>query len=266
MKFETDFTKISVVIPCHNSAATIQRALSSVCAQSIKPQELILIDDASSDNTLELLKVFTNQEHDFPVILIKNDRNLGAGLSRNKGWDIANGDWISFLDSDDTWLENKLEIQIEFSKKIKTLDVISFKSTLFSVRNKIFDSSVENIEKLQFQKMLFRNQIVTRTVAVRRSISNRFPSGLSEDYGLWLELMAEGFEIYKVDQVVALTFRPEYSKGGVSSQLITHEFFEIRRIGTYLRKSPILVSLAILFSVVKFMRRVCITSFRNARR
>lgn len=265
MKIEKSFTNISVVIPCHNSEATIQRALSSVCAQTIKPRELILIDDASNDNTLELLKVFTNQNHEFPAILIKNDRNLGVGLSRNRGWDIANGDWVSFLDSDDAWLENKLEVQIEFCMKIKSLDVISFKSILFTERNQIFDSSVENIEKLQFQKMIFRNRIVTRTAAVRRSIPNRFPSGLSEDYGLWLELLAEGFQIYKVDEVAALTFRPEYSKGGVSSQLITHELFEIKRLGTYLRKSPILVSLAILFSVVKFIRRVCISAFRNIR-
>jgi glycosyltransferase involved in cell wall biosynthesis len=266
MEFKNDFTKISVVIPCHNSAATIQRALNSVCTQTIKPQELILIDDASTDNTLELIKVFTSQEHDFPVILIKNDLNLGAGLSRNKGWDVATGGWVSFLDSDDTWLENKLEIQIEFSKKIKLLDVISFKSTLFPMQTEIFNYSVENVEKLQFQKMLFRNQIVTRTVAVRRSISNRFPSGLSEDYGLWLELLDVGLNIIKVDKVAAITYRPEYSRGGVSSQLIKHEFFEIKRLRTYLRKSPILVTLAILFSVIKFMRRLCITSFRNIRR
>jgi len=266
VKFENDFTKISVVIPCYNSEATIQRALSSVCAQTIKPQELILIDDSSSDNTLELLKLFSKQDHDFHVTVIENDLNLGAGLSRNKGWDNAKGVWISFLDSDDAWLENKLEIQIEYSKKIKSLDVISFKSTLFSEENKIYRYSVANFGKLQFQKVLFRNQIVTRTVAIRRSISNRFPSGLSEDYGLWLELLAEGFQMYKVDKVTALTFRPEYSKGGVSSQLVTHEFFEIKRLGAYLRKSPILVSLAILFSVVKFIRRVCISSVSSMRK
>jgi glycosyltransferase involved in cell wall biosynthesis len=266
MDFENDLTKISVVIPCRNSEATIQRALSSVCSQTIKPQELIVIDDASSDKTSELLNVFSNQDHDFPIIVLKNDFNLGPGLSRNKGWDHARGAWISFLDSDDAWLENKLENQIEFSSKIKSLDVISFSSTLFSGGYEFFDYSVGIIGKLQFQKMLFRNQIVTRTVAIRRSISNRFPSGLSEDYGLWLELLAEGFNIYKVDKVTALTFRPEYSKGGVSSQLIKQEFFEIKRLGTYLRKSPILVSLAILFSVVKFMRRVCITSIRSIHR
>ena len=111
MTLKNEFYNISVVIPCYNSAATINRALSSVCAQTIKPRELILVDDASSDNTLELLRSFSNTEHEFSVIVIKNDLNLGPGLSRNKAWDYANGDWISFLDSDDAWTRNKLEVQ-----------------------------------------------------------------------------------------------------------------------------------------------------------
>ena len=266
MKIEDDFTNISVIIPCHNSGETVLRALSSVCGQSNKPKELIIIDDASSDNTSGLLKDFSNQEHDFPVILIKNNLNLGAGLSRNKGWDIASGDWVSFLDSDDAWLENKLEIQIEFLRNIPGVDVISFKSGLFSKNDKIGTNSSGDFHKLKFQRMLFRNEVVTRTAAVRRSLSNRFPIGLSEDYGLWLELLAEGFNLFKVDMVVASTFRPEFSKGGVSSQLLKHEFFEIKRLFAYITKSPFYVSLAISFSVVKFMRRICISSLRNINR
>jgi teichuronic acid biosynthesis glycosyltransferase TuaG len=266
MEIDNNSTNISVIIPCHNSGETILRALSSVCRQTIKPKELIIVDDSSSDNTSGLLKDFSNQEHDFPVILINNDLNLGAGLSRNKGWDIASGDWVSFLDSDDAWLENKLEMQIDFVRNIPEVDVISFKSGLFSKNNKFGKTSSGDFHKLKFHRMLFRNQVVTRTVAVRSSISNRFPIGLSEDYGLWLELLAEGFNIFKVENVVALTFRPEFSKGGVSSQLVKHEFFEIKRLFAHITKSPFFVSLAIPFSVVKFMRRICISTLRNIHR
>jgi len=266
MEIDINSTNISVIIPCHNAEETVLRALSSVCKQTIKPKELIIVDDASSDNTFGLLKDFSNQEHDFLVILIKNDLNLGAGLSRNKGWDIASGDWVSFLDSDDAWLENKLEKQIEFVQNIVGADVISFKSVLFSINDNFGQTSSGDFHKLKFRRMLFRNQVVTRTVAVRRSLSNRFPIGLSEDYGLWLELLAEGLNIFKVDNVVALTFRPEFSKGGVSSQLFKHEFFEIKRLFGHITKSPFYVSLAIPFSVVKFMRRICISTLRNMHR
>jgi glycosyltransferase involved in cell wall biosynthesis len=266
MEIDNNSTNISVIVPCHNSGETLLRALSSVCRQTIKPKELIIVDDASSDNTSGLLKDFSNQEHDFHVILIKNDLNLGAGLSRNKGWDSASGNWVSFLDSDDAWLENKLEMQIEFVQNIVAADVISFKSVLFSKNDNFGKTSSGHFHKLKFRRMLFRNQVVTRTVTVRRSLSNRFPVGLSEDYGLWLELLAEEFNIFKVDNVVALTFRPEFSKGGVSSQLFKHEFFEIKRLFAHIAKSPFYVLLAILFSVVKFMRRICISSFRNIRR
>jgi glycosyltransferase involved in cell wall biosynthesis len=266
MEIENTSTNISIIIPCYNSGETVLRSLNSICMQTVKPRELILVDDASSDNTSELLEDFSNEEHDFPVILIKNDLNLGAGLSRNKGWDTASGEWISFLDSDDAWLENKLEMQIEFVQNILGADVISFKSVLFSRNDNFGQTSSDDFHKLKFRRMLFRNQVVTRTVAVRRSLSNRFPIGLSEDYGLWLELLAEGFNIFKVDNVVALTFRPEYSKGGVSSQLFKHEFFEIKRLFAHITNSPFYVSLAILFSVIKFMRRICISTLRNMHR
>ncbi len=263
MKFDCSDTSISVVIPCHNSGETIRRALSSVCRQTIKPKELIIVDDASSDYTFQILKDFSNEGHDFPVILLKNDINLGVGLSRNRGWDTASGEWVSFLDSDDAWLEYKLETQIEFIQYITRVDVIGFKSKLFSENSNVTRLSSKNFEKLKFQRMLFRNEIVTRTVAVRRSLSHRFPRGLSEDYGLWLELLQDGFSIFKVDKVVAITFRPEYSKGGVSSQLLKHELYEIKRIYNYFTKSPLLVSLAISFSVVKFIRRICLSILRN---
>ena len=266
MEIDNNSTNISVIIPCHNSGETVLRALSSVCRQTIKPKELIIVDDASFDNTSGLLKDFSNQEHDFQVVLIKNDINLGAGLSRNKGWDTATGEWVSFLDSDDAWLENKLEMQIEFVRNLPEADVISFNSALFSKNDNFGKTSSGDFQKLKFHRMLFRNEIVTRTVAVRRSLSNRFPAGLSEDYGLWLVLLEGGFNIFKVDKVVALTFRPEYSKGGVSSQLLKHELFEIKRLCTHFTKSPFYVSLAIPFSVVKFMRRICITTISNIRR
>jgi glycosyltransferase involved in cell wall biosynthesis len=266
MKIDNNSTSISAIIPCHNSGETVLRALSSVCRQTIKPKELIIVDDASSDNTSQLLKHFSNQEHDFPIILINNEVNLGAGLSRNKGWDKASGEWVSFLDSDDAWLEKKLEMQIDFVRNLPEADVISFNSCLFSKYDNFGQNTLGDFHKLKFRRMLFRNQVVTRTVAVRRSLSNRFPIGLSEDYGLWLELLSEGFNIFKVDKVVALTFRPEFSKGGVSSQLFKHEFFEIKRLCAHITKSPIYVSLAIPFSVIKFIRRICISTPRNIHR
>ncbi len=264
MKFENDFTKISVVIPCHNSVATIQRALRSVCAQTIKPQELILIDDASSDNTLELLKVFTNQEHDFPVILIKNDRNLGAGLSRNKGWNIANGDWISFLDSDDTWVPNKNEIQINLLKKYTYIDFLSGES-LFQDNQIHTLPNLESVmpQDLEIRKMLFKNRVSTRTVILRKEIPLRFSEGLSEDFKLWLNLLNEGYRGVFVKIPMANIYRMEFSKGGISSKRTYHEYFELKAIFSLWSKynKKILV-IASLFSIVKYLRRQIIVFLR----
>jgi teichuronic acid biosynthesis glycosyltransferase TuaG len=263
MEIDSNYSKISVIIPCFNSQNSINRCLNSVCMQTKKPYELIVIDDASTDKTLEFLNKFAQKEHDFKVTILKNNLNLGPGISRNLGWDTANGNWVSFLDADDSWLENKISTQIEYSRKLDSVDILSFKSIHYMNQDHKAMLGSEKIKKLGFKKALFRNQVVTRTTSARKSISNRFPSGLSEDYGLWLECLSVGLNVYKVDKVVALTYRREYSKGGLSSKLLKHELFEMKRLGTYMTKSPILVTSAILFSVGKFVRRILISISRN---
>ena len=129
MEVDEAFNKISVIIPCFNSQNSVNRALNSVCSQTAKPYELIIIDDASTDNTLNLLNDFAQKKHDFKVTVIRNSLNIGPGLSRNLGWNISSGEWVAFLDADDSWLENKIEMQIEYTRKLKSVDVLSFKST-----------------------------------------------------------------------------------------------------------------------------------------
>ena len=263
MEVDEAFSKISVIIPCFNSQNTVNRALNSVCSQITKPYELIVIDDASTDNTLDLLNNFAQKKHDFKVTVIRNSLNIGPGLSRNLGWDISSGEWVAFLDADDSWLENKIEMQIEYTRKLKSVDVLSFKSTRYGSKADKTILDTGKIRKLKFNNLIFRNQVITRTTSARKSLSYRFPRGLSEDFSLWLECLSGGLNVYKVDKVVAFTYRRDYSKGGLSSQLFQHELFEIKRLGDYTTKSPVLVTFAILFSVSKFIRRVLISLSRN---
>jgi len=100
-------TSVSVIIPTHNRASLVERALDSVYKQSYLPQEIIVVDDGSTDGTRERIMTI------FPDVTYLYQENKGVSAARNKGIELAKGKWIAFLDSDDEWLPNKLGNQID---------------------------------------------------------------------------------------------------------------------------------------------------------
>ena len=95
--------KISVIIPTYNRKNLIKRAIESVLSQTLKPHEIIVVDDGSTDNTYDAIK-------EYPIKYIQQ-KNQGVSSARNRGIKSAKGNVIAFLDSDDVWLEKKLELQ-----------------------------------------------------------------------------------------------------------------------------------------------------------
>lgn len=104
---------VSIIMPSYNTAAYIKQSIESVLKQSYTNWELIIVDDCSSDNTDEVMKSI----NDVRVKYLKNEKNSGAALSRNRALREAKGRWIAFLDSDDLWMSEKLEKQIRFMEK-----------------------------------------------------------------------------------------------------------------------------------------------------
>ncbi len=102
--------KVSVIIPAFNRAWIIQEALQSVFAQTFQDFEVLVVDDASTDNTAEVVKSFT----DARLRYIKKEQNGGCGAAYNSGIRAAQGEYISFLDSDDLWKPEKLEFETGF--------------------------------------------------------------------------------------------------------------------------------------------------------
>lgn len=104
---------ISIIMPSYNASAFIEKTIASVQKQTYVNWELIVVDDCSSDKTVELIKNIKDKR----IRLFKNEKNSGAAVSRNKALREANGKWIAFLDSDDIWEPTKLEEQLTFMKK-----------------------------------------------------------------------------------------------------------------------------------------------------
>ena len=115
---------VSIIMPSYNTGKFIAESIASVAAQTYTDWELIVVDDASTDNTDDVVqRVFLSgaqaESKDLPskIHYLKNDRNRGAAYSRNRALREAKGKWIAFLDSDDTWTLDKLEKQIAFMTK-----------------------------------------------------------------------------------------------------------------------------------------------------
>lgn len=104
---------VSIIMPSYNTANFISSTIKSVLVQTYTDWELIIVDDCSTDNTDEVVRPFLS---DLRICYIKNEKNCGAAVSRNRALREAKGKWIAFLDSDDLWLPEKLEKQVSFMK------------------------------------------------------------------------------------------------------------------------------------------------------
>ena len=98
--------KISVIIPTYNSSNFIQKTLESLASQTVLPEEIIIVDDGSEDNTVEIINKWAQYKKSLNIKL-KQNHHKGPGETRNIGIQLSKGDWISFLDSDDTWEPKK---------------------------------------------------------------------------------------------------------------------------------------------------------------
>lgn len=112
---------ISVIVPCYNAAAFIRRSLESAAGQSDRDLEIVVVDDASTDATRDIVRELAAQ--DSRIRLIERETNGGAGCARNAGIDAATGDWIAVLDADDWYDPQRLEILIEAAEKDRALIV-----------------------------------------------------------------------------------------------------------------------------------------------
>ncbi|QSZ41433.1 glycosyltransferase [Sulfurimonas aquatica] len=181
---------ISVVIPTYNRYEFLKRALKSVYAQTYAPQEIIVIDDGSTDNT-------QNIQIDFPDVKYFYKENGGVSSARNLGIKNASFAWVAFLDSDDEWVEMKLEEQVNFHKKNKDY--------LISYTNEIWIRDAKEVKipkKFQkhggeiFKESLSYCNIAPSSVIIHKSLLEligNFDENLEvcEDYDLWLRVSLE---------------------------------------------------------------------------
>ncbi|WP_068268334.1 glycosyltransferase family 2 protein [Caviibacter abscessus] len=185
--------KVSIITPVYNSEKYIRNTIESVLNQTYKNFELILINDKSSDKSLKICQSYDDER----IKIIDLEKNVGVCRARNIGIEKACGRYISFLDSDDIWSENKLMEQIEFMKKNSAEICCTEYERVNENLEKIGYIHIK--EKISYQDMLKNNYVGCLTVIYDTfSIGKMYFDEINknEDYLLWLKIIKKTGYIY----------------------------------------------------------------------
>lgn len=178
---------VSIITPCFNCSSFIELTVSSVIEQSYSSWELLLIDDFSTDDTYEKIKRL--QDSDPRIKVVRNEKNLGVARTRNRGLQMASGELIAFLDSDDLWLDDKLEHQANIYLNQGSNFIISNYEFISEQGDPL--RGYECPDEVSYLTLLKGSYIGCLTVLCSKSLigETRFKEIYHEDYLMWLELL-----------------------------------------------------------------------------
>jgi glycosyltransferase involved in cell wall biosynthesis len=205
---------VSIITPNYNSARFISQTIESVLAQTYKNWEMVVVDDCSVDNSVEIISFY--QKKDRRIKLYKTRKCSGSPMKpRNIGIENASGQYIAFLDSDDVWLPNKLENQTKLFNNIGV-------GIVYSNYEKISESGIRNNRVIKapslvtYTELLKGNCIGCLTAVYDTSKIGKlyFESFRHEDYVLWLTILRTGYIAKNTDTIEALY---RVKKGSVSA-------------------------------------------------
>ena len=191
---------VSIITPVYNAERFLSDTIKSVQNQTYKNWEILLIDDCSKDNSAQIIKQF--QKYDDRIKYIKLEKNSGASVSRNTGIKNAKGRFIAFVDSDDIWKPEKLEIQIKYMLK-ENLG-FTFTSYRYMKENGELTNKIAKApSKINYNGLLKNTIIGCSTVVIDREIVDYFEMPLvrrGQDTATWLQILRKEKYAYGIEQ------------------------------------------------------------------
>jgi len=190
---------VSIITPAYNAARFVADAIKSVRRQTHERWEMLVVDDCSRDATRDIVRALSRE--DSRVKLIEQAANGGPARARQAGLDAATGRYIAFLDSDDLWLPQKLERQLEFMDEREA--AISFTEfRRISVDGRDVGKLIRIPERLDYHQLLRNTAIATSTVIVDRRRTGPFSMTVTyyDDFVLWLSILRRGFTAHGLQE------------------------------------------------------------------
>lgn len=178
---------VSIIMPAYNAERFIGESIESVINQTYKNWELLVINDFSNDSTKDIIEDYCKK--DKRIKLLEQEKNKGVVKARNRGINESKGKYIAFLDSDDLWKNNKLEIQIRYMEANRIYMTYTGYSYISESGN--FIKEIYIPKKLNYKQALKGNQIGCLTVVINKSKIGNFemPNLKHEDYATWLSIL-----------------------------------------------------------------------------
>lgn len=186
--------KVSVIIPAYNHAKYIRHCIDSVLAQTYQDREIIVVDDGSTDGTLDVLHSYGAS------IKVIPQKNKGTQAARNTGVQASSGDYIALLDSDDVWLPNKLERQVKLFEKNPSLGLVYSLAYVIDATGKVLSDGIPigapiSNPRLAFEELLMEDKVPALTAVIRRACLDKvgfFDEAFvgAGDWDLWLRIAA----------------------------------------------------------------------------
>lgn len=205
---------ISIVVPVYNVESYIEETIDAVRAQTIQNWELILVEDSSTDHTVEVVTNKLEKLQDDRIIFYKQTEDCGAAAARNKGLSLAKGRYLAYLDADDIWEKEKLSKTLSFLKE-KDAGFV-FTGYEFADEYAVGTGKVVRVPAtLNLKQALGNTTIFTSTVMIDLEKVDkelcRMPKIKSEDTATWWQILRTGIVAYGLDENLVRYRRPKTS-------------------------------------------------------
>lgn len=244
-------TMVSVVIPGYRCEATICQAVDSALDQNV-PLEVLVVDDCSPDNLTQVMAAY---EQDNRVRYIRNETNLGAAKSRNKGVVLASGEYIAFLDADDYWTKDKLSKQLALMEKENAVLCCTARE-LMRPDGTLTGHVIPVKEAITYRELLKHNSVNCSSVVMRRDVALEFPmehEDSHEDYITWLRVLQKYHQAVGVNEPLLKYRLSNSGKSGNKFHSAGMTFRVYRYMGFGIVKSCICFASYAFHGVKKYM-------------
>jgi len=224
---------VSVIMPAYNSEVFISESIQSVIDQTYANWELLVIDDASSDTTKEIVEKFSSK--DSRIRLLENSTNSGAHHSRNRGIRAAVGNYIAFLDADDLWKPKKLKKQLKVLSKPNIAACFS-SYELIDEKGSHLNQVIEALPVLHYEKLLKANYVGNLTGIYSVDILGKIycPDILKrQDWALWLKVLEEGGPMEGIEESLAFYRKRNNSISTNKIEMLKYNFSVYRSVLNY---------------------------------
>lgn len=224
--------KVSVIIPAYRCAGTLAGAVRSALIQQV-PLEVLVIDDCSGENLEGVLAPFASE----PVFCLKNEKNVGAAASRNRGVQAARGEYVAFLDADDWWEAGKLKKQLKRMEETGCV-LCATARELVTPEGKPTGRVIPVPDMITYRMMLGQNLINCSSVLIKTEVARAFPmqhEDSHEDYIAWLALLKQYGQVCAVNEPLLkyrLTGKGK-SGGKLKSAKMTYKAYRYAGFGVF---------------------------------